>query len=278
MDRMKILWPAFAVTTLVVFVSSVAKGAAPGIEDLRWMVGHWAGAAGGVEMEELWIEPKGGVMLGLHRDVTPAKPAFFEFLRIEDREGEVVFVASPLGSGETEFRLMDVGQQHVAFENLEHDFPQRIIYRREGEGLTARIEGVVEGKLESTEWSWFQARWGSQGGEATGGAPRRSESELAQSFHHDLLQDVDIPSFFGEVVLKVDNLALGLPDALFDHVDLGLEHRFHRGEVLSFGLRECFEFGGLADTFPFGIELGELFVCRGGPVVEGANSPLDVAD
>ena len=122
------------------------------------MVGQWAGTAGGVEMEELWMEPKGGVMLGLHRDVTPAKPTFFEFLRIEDREGEVVYVASPRGAGETEFKLMDVGQQHVVFENLEHDYPQRVIYRREGKGLTARIEGVVEERLESDEWRWLPAR------------------------------------------------------------------------------------------------------------------------
>jgi hypothetical protein len=34
------------------------------------------------------------------------------------------------------------------FENLEHDFPQRIIYRRNQDGsLTARIEGDRGGRI-----------------------------------------------------------------------------------------------------------------------------------
>ena len=53
---------------------------------------------------------------------------------------------------------MNLDRQTVIFENLEHDFPQRIIYRREGDRLIARIEGEVNGTLEVTEWAWELAR------------------------------------------------------------------------------------------------------------------------
>ena len=43
------------------------------------------------------------------------------------------------------------------FENLAHEFPQRIIYSRDGETLTARIEGMMDGKLEGMEWSFTSA-------------------------------------------------------------------------------------------------------------------------
>lgn len=43
--------------------------------------------------------------------------------------------------------------QTLVFENREHDFPQRIIYRREGVGtLVARIEGMSMGTDHYIEW------------------------------------------------------------------------------------------------------------------------------
>jgi hypothetical protein len=105
-------------------------------------------------MEEIWTSPRGGVMLGLHRDVSPSGKSFFEFLRISVTETEVVYHASPMGRDPTPFSLKSLGDQQAVFENLEHDYPQRIIYRREGDRLHARIEGERDGALQSSEWVW----------------------------------------------------------------------------------------------------------------------------
>ena len=147
------------VTAVLVFaimcsVSALGARDNPELEDLQWMAGRWVGTERGVEMEELWTHPKGGVMLGIHRDVAPGGSAFFEYLRIEDREGSLVYVASPKGEGATDFFLVSVGEQEVIFENLDHDFPQRIVYRREEDRLIARIEGEVAGEPRSREWEW----------------------------------------------------------------------------------------------------------------------------
>jgi hypothetical protein len=69
----------------------------------------------------------------------------------------VIYIASPRGVGTTEFSLITYAENCVVFDNLEHDFPQRIIYRRDGDRLTAQIEGEVDGKLESTQWTWVLA-------------------------------------------------------------------------------------------------------------------------
>lgn len=124
------------------------------LDDLGWMAGHWQGTSGDVAMEEFWTEPRGGVMVGLHRDVFSARPAFFEYLRIEQRESAVVFIASPRGQGATEFVLVSIGPDEVVFENLEHDFPQRIIYRRQGDLMVARIEGDGPGETKARQWEW----------------------------------------------------------------------------------------------------------------------------
>jgi hypothetical protein len=126
----------------ITIVASVSVGAEEPqtLDDIAFMVGQWVGKPGEFEMEEIWIAAKGGVMLGLHRDTAPGKKTFFEYLRIEDRDGALVYVASPRGSGAAEFSLVAIDDRGAVFENPDHDFPQRIIYRREEDRLTARIE------------------------------------------------------------------------------------------------------------------------------------------
>ena len=143
-------------------LATAALGAGASVEDpesstlkqLAWLAGHWAATVGDLHMEEAWTGPKGGVMLGVHRDVRVGGRAFFEYLRIEARDGDVVYIASPMGSDATEFALKRVEDRRVVFENPEHDFPQRIIYHRDGDRLSARAEGVVDGELVGQQWEW----------------------------------------------------------------------------------------------------------------------------
>ena len=44
------------------------------------------------------------------------------------------------------------------FENPAHDFPQRVIYRRCGAELCARIEGTLQGKARSFEWRYSRMK------------------------------------------------------------------------------------------------------------------------
>ena len=72
---------------------------------------------------------------------------------------QIVYLASPGGrSPSTPFRLVrsTPGPMHEAvFENPDHDFPNRIIYRlSEEEGvLTARIEGKRDVHTQSQDWT-----------------------------------------------------------------------------------------------------------------------------
>jgi hypothetical protein len=42
----------------------------------------------------------------------------------------------------------------AVFENLAHDFPQRVIYRRCDADLCARIEGTVGGQVQGIDWRY----------------------------------------------------------------------------------------------------------------------------
>lgn len=150
-------WVAGASGVAVAIALAAGSQEAPGkvaLDELAWLAGHWQGSADGVVTEELWLAPAGGLMLGLHREVAPGRPAAFEYLRIEVRGLGPVYVASPGGGAATEFPMVASGPMEAVFENPGHDFPQRIIYRREGDTLIARIEGEVDGRQRSAQWEW----------------------------------------------------------------------------------------------------------------------------
>ena len=130
--------------------------AKPTLAAVAWMAGTWKGADRGTAMEELWTDPKGGLMLGLHRDVRDGRAVSFEFLRIEENTEGLVYQGSPRGAPATPFRLTEIGDKRAVFANPEHDFPKRIIYWLDKDGaLNARVD-AGEG-TKGQEWRWVRA-------------------------------------------------------------------------------------------------------------------------
>ena len=143
---------------LAVLGSVLARGGqAPkaSIGSLSWLSGSWIGDTREMSMEEHWTAPKGNSMIGIHRDVGKGRTLSFEFLRIEQQGDQIVYLSMPNGrSPATPFPLKESSANRVVFENPTHDFPQRIIYWKDGNDLRARIEGTMNGKAGSEEWRW----------------------------------------------------------------------------------------------------------------------------
>jgi hypothetical protein len=122
-------------------------------EDLGWLAGHWRSVREDSVVEEAWLGPSGATMLGLNRTVQAGRTTGFEYLRIEERDGALVLLASPEGRcPATGFTLVELSESGAVFANPDHDFPQRIIYRRDGNTLGAAIEGAADGKTRRIEW------------------------------------------------------------------------------------------------------------------------------
>jgi hypothetical protein len=110
------------------------------IAQLGWLPGVWRGDAGPVSYEERWTPAAGGTMLAVSRTLRGDRLAAFEFLRIVERDGGLVYIAQPQGRPPTEFVLTSVGADSVTFENPSHDFPKMIRYARRADGrLEARV-------------------------------------------------------------------------------------------------------------------------------------------
>ena len=69
----------------------------------------------------------------------------FEYLRIVERDGGLVYVAQPGGTPPTEFVLTEKGTTRAVFENPRHDSPQRIVYELSAEDSLSASIGFAKG-------------------------------------------------------------------------------------------------------------------------------------
>ena len=110
------------------------------VAQLAWLAGTWRGGDGPVSFEERWTPPAGGAMLAVSRMLKGDRMVAFEFLRIVERDGRLIYIAQPDGRPPTEFTLTAITADSVTFENPMHDFPKMIRYTRRADGsLEARV-------------------------------------------------------------------------------------------------------------------------------------------
>ena len=121
---------------------------------LQWLAGCWTQDDRDAGSVEQWTFPAGGTMLGMNRVVSGNRTVAFEFMRITVNEDDLVeFIASPSGQETARFKMVSMSENEVTFENPDHDFPTRIIYRLLSDGkLLGRIEGIDDGTPRSADF------------------------------------------------------------------------------------------------------------------------------
>jgi len=140
---MKLLIPL-----LLAACAGAAQAQADPFAPIAWLAGCWGQQGREAGSVEQWMPPAGGLMLGMARTLKNGRVVEFEFMQIRtDAENKLSYVAQPQGRPPTTFALLRHGEAETVFENAAHDFPQRVIYRREApDRLMARIEGTLNGK------------------------------------------------------------------------------------------------------------------------------------
>ncbi|AYV48992.1 hypothetical protein CFHF_02200 [Caulobacter flavus] len=132
-----------------------AAPAAPAIDQAAFLAGCWRQERPNGVVEEQWLAPGGGMMLGMGRTVRDGAARSYEFTRIQEADGRLTFFAIPSGQPAAAFPLKSAAPGELVFENPAHDFPQRVIYKSQGEnGLLGRIEGEIGGKARSVDFPY----------------------------------------------------------------------------------------------------------------------------
>src|SRR4029450_8179304 len=98
------------------------------------------------------MTPEDGAGIGGRRTTTGEKTTEWEFLIIRQGPRGLDYVAKPSGQPESTFTAARALANEVGFENPHHEFPQRISYKRDGDSLTAAIEGPMNGENRRIEF------------------------------------------------------------------------------------------------------------------------------
>jgi hypothetical protein len=111
------------------------------VTQLAWFAGCWQIVRGEQVIDEQWMAPNGGVMLGMSRTVRGDRTTAMEFVTLRVVDGRIVYEANPSGQAPTAFTARVVSTDRVVFENPTHDYPRRITYERRGpDAISAWID------------------------------------------------------------------------------------------------------------------------------------------
>jgi len=113
------------------------------IQHLSWLEGTWADVRPDAIIEETWLPPRGGTMLGVTRTVRDGKTTFEEYGRIGVTDsGLALSTMLGLGKPVLVYKVMELAENHVIFGNADDPAQIRIAYHRADNELRAVVTGV----------------------------------------------------------------------------------------------------------------------------------------
>jgi Domain of unknown function (DUF6265) len=125
-----------------------------GIQRVAWLRGCWEMAVPERIVEEQWMAPRGGSMVGLSRTVRGEKLVAYEMVLIREEGPALAYEAHPSGQPVATFLSTTVSASQVVFENPSHDFPQQVGYQLKDDALLAWIAGSQGGKPRRVEFGY----------------------------------------------------------------------------------------------------------------------------
>jgi len=129
-----------------------------GVAALGWLAGDWTTQEGPLTWDEHWLAPRGDAVFAVSRMVSSKDDTtrLCELTAIEQTaEGPVLRLRhfsrslepwKSEAAGPMTMKLAEQGERKIVFEAPERDFPKKLSYVREGDVLTARLEGEQNGK------------------------------------------------------------------------------------------------------------------------------------
>ena len=114
------------------------------------MTGIWAGPVGAGELEENWTTPKDGAIQAVMRMTGGGKTSMVELIVIEEEDDSLTLRLQQWDSGfkprtpvPATMKLVDIGDNTVAFEATSEAEIAKLRYTRSGDSFTISIEDAA---------------------------------------------------------------------------------------------------------------------------------------
>ena len=135
--------------------SDAAAQGAQRISSVTWLTGCLELRRGNRVIEEQRMAERAGTMVGMGRSIGARGMDDYELTVIQQDSSRLLYVAHPRRQPTATFVARVATPDSVVFENPQHDFPQRVGYRRIGrDSVLAWIEGTQMGKAQRFEFPY----------------------------------------------------------------------------------------------------------------------------
>ncbi|WP_336518329.1 DUF6265 family protein [Pollutibacter soli] len=150
---------------LLLFVlpdKSYSQTNADHFKQLQKLSGLWSMETKKGLLYETWKPVSATEMISSSYRLSGNDTVFLEKVRLVDSGSAVYYI--PVVSGQNQgkpvyFQLQPVVNGSFVFENREHDYPQRVIYKlTDADHLDARIEGTRDGKWVGSDFPYKKVR------------------------------------------------------------------------------------------------------------------------
>jgi len=120
------------------------------IKQMEWIIGKWESISDNGILYEIWIKINDSTYSGKNYMISNKDTVFSETISLELKNNDLFYIPTVNYQNNNlpiPFKCITSKGGEIIFENKEHDFPQRIIYKNpKPDSLYAKIEGYNNGK------------------------------------------------------------------------------------------------------------------------------------
>ncbi len=123
----------------------------------KWIVGNWKTSLLKGYIIETWNKENDSILKSISYIIKPNGDSILqEKVNLEYSNGNTFYIPTVSGQNNNEpviFNLIKNQDNELVFENLEHDFPQRVVYKLISKNkILAWIEGNLKGRFKKKEF------------------------------------------------------------------------------------------------------------------------------
>lgn len=154
-----------AVTSLLFLTCSFSQDSSftkNDFDKLKVITGTWLNKRATGDIQEHWDRKSETEFSGISYKINKADTVFLEKVRLYLLNKEIIYAPVAYGQNnekEVLFKLKSMDRNRFVFENLQHDFPKRIVYDfRSADSLYAYIEGEIKSQTKRIDYPYSRIK------------------------------------------------------------------------------------------------------------------------
>lgn len=125
------------------------------IKNSSWLLGSWEYKTNSGTLTENWTKVNDSTYKALSLFIKDNDTIHYESIILQEKEDTLTYTTTIKGQNNEKpisFIMKEEVEKGLVFENLKHDYPQKISYQKANNGIIAEISGVEFGKSSSEKY------------------------------------------------------------------------------------------------------------------------------